>query len=90
MTADSKWVGTTHKTLYTGLQIVMFVYENVCVFEFGVWTAVYTGACLCTETNAPEQNSQRHPSIQQRMMDMGGSATNYPFYTDEGGWPSSP
>lgn len=34
---------------------------------------------------APEQNSHRHPSIQHRMMDIAGSVTNYPFYTDEGG-----
>lgn len=84
-------VGTTHeiKILYTGLQILCMRMcvclslecELHCTLEL-----VY--AHDVAAPGAPEQNSHRHPSIQRRMMDIRGLATNYSLYTDEGGWPS--
>lgn len=76
-----QWVGTTHtnKTLYKGLQISMCVYMRICG---SVW--VLRVNCSM-HVHLMQQNivSHCHLAIQQRVIDVSGSATNYPLYTVE-------
>lgn len=100
------WVGTKHtnKTVckVTGFSVCVCV--CVCVFVSTVcgWVCVWVVCVNCSvhwslcvhvmQLPLVLWNSISHspPAVQQRMMDVTGSETNYPLYTDERGWPSSP
>lgn len=72
----------------------MCVYENLC--RVGVCLECHLHCTLSMNVHVtqlfmvPQYSvSHCHLAIQQRMMDVEGSATNYPLYTDGRGCPSS-